>query len=96
MAPEAVMQLPLSGLPAPTKPSPRRGCARLDRRASPGCPVRIQDLPPRWPLHQCRGCWASGPRTRDASLCPPTCQTSANEQCEPLCSAALQAPSVPS
>lgn len=49
MAPEAVMQLPLCLacrlLPSPP-PRPRRGCARLDRRASPGCPVRIQDLPP--------------------------------------------------
>lgn len=38
----------VSGLPAPAKPSPRRSCALLDRRASP---ARIQGLAPRWPLH---------------------------------------------
>lgn len=85
----------VSGLPAPTKPLPPRGGAA---RAWTGGPARAALLgsricPPRWPLHQRRGCWAPGPRTRDASLCPPTCQASATEQCEPLCSAALQAPS---
>lgn len=52
----------MSGLLAPTKPSPRHGRTCLDRWAGRGCPARTQDLTPQdGPPPQYRGRSVHGP-----------------------------------
>ena len=64
-----------SGLLAPTKPSPRRGCTCLDRWAGRRYPTRTQDLTPKMALHPSTGAvWCAGLRcwpvpTHTPSIC---------------------------